>query len=170
MRSKGTHHHQIFYLPLSASLSCMPFLLPEQSKKEHNRKQSLPEFSGEFLSHQSRFFFHKLYFNASDAPWASVYGHCAHHSSLKHSIFQRSGFFACLLFVFPRCTSYYKTPPGTTRGMDYTCTHQNAKSVPFSLCPPFSILSGNSYFPSLTPFHHFFGINTFYIQCLKGYG
>ena len=97
---------------------------------------------------------------------SSVYSLYAHHSSLKHS----KGLFCLFALLGPDTILFTTGNPDCACRMFYTWKPQNTKSVPFSLCPPLSILSSDSYFPSLSPFHHFFGINTHYIHCLKGYG
>lgn len=88
----------------------------------------------------------------------------------RHSIFQKSVLFlpnprhaSCSIIKHSQEIDY-------TCRMYYACTHQNTTSDSFSLGPPFSILSGNIYFPSQSPFHQFFWINTSHIQLLKDYG
>ena len=91
-------------------------------------------------------------------------------SSLIFKTSFSKGRFCLFVLLFPDVLLITTENPDYACRMYYTWKHQHTKSVPFSLCPPLSILSSNSYFPSLSPFHHFFGINTHYIPCLKGYG
>lgn len=79
MRNKGL----IITNDLSPSFCqfVLSFLLPGNKRPEIRSV-----FSGVLLFHQSILLFHKLKFNASDAPQVSVYRHCGHYLSLKHSI------------------------------------------------------------------------------------
>lgn len=117
-------------LPLSASLSCMSFLLP--GNNNNNKPEIVSVFNGGFLFHQS-ILFHKLKLNTSDASQASVYRHCSHYLSLKHSIFQGP---VHPPLCPPTQWAYYKTQPENPDDiykMYYACTHQNTKSIPFHL-------------------------------------
>ena len=78
----------------------------------------------------------------------------------------------CLLSVPLNHCARHKTQPGNPDNiytMYYTCTHQDTESTPFLLDLLLGIVSSSSYFPSLSPSHHFLGINSLYVQRLKGY-
>lgn len=95
---------------------------------------------------KSRFLFHKLKLNTSDIRGVSLWTLC--------SLLILNTFYFPMIYL-PSIPSNHcacnKTQPGIYR-MFYTCTHQNTESIPFSLDLPLSILSSNSYFPSLSPF------------------
>ena len=143
---------------------CLVCSFYSKKKTKQNKKQSQTAFPPPLIIQSP------LPQTLLQRQWCTV-GICLRSlcSSLIFKTLFSKGHFCLFVLLFPDALLITTENPDYACRMYYTWKHQHTKSVPFSLCPPLSILSSNSFFPRLSPLHHFFGINTHYIPCLKGY-
>lgn len=121
------------------------------ARRKQNNPEILSVFSEGFLSHQPRLLFHKLKLSTSDASPASIDGHCAHWLSLKHSIIQWS-----VCPSSPQTTVLMTTHSQGILTVFIECSLRAHIKTLNQFHSHLHLLSSNSYFPSLSPFYHFF--------------